>query len=236
MWIAPARAESLRLVAFGDSLTAGLGLDQSDAYPAQLEKTLKAKGYDVAIANAGVSGDTASAAAQRIDWSVPDGTDGVIIALGGNDILRGIDPAITRKAMTDIIMRLKQRGIPVLLAGMQASANLGADFAKSFDAIFPELAGTRVSHCWSGFVAYTFDHMMHSGVHDGIHYAMGYCGSGVGMAGYLGSRVGRAAAGIDADLGAFSRIPFQSRPFYTGNPWFLAPSVAVYRLRDRLGI
>ncbi|MCB1482326.1 MAG: arylesterase [Rhodobiaceae bacterium] len=141
MWIAPARAESLRLVAFGDSLTAGLGLDQSDAYPAQLEKTLKAKGYDVAIANAGVSGDTASAAAQRIDWSVPDGTDGVIIALGGNDILRGIDPAITRKAMTDIIMRLKQRGIPVLLAGMQASANLGADFAKSFDAIFPELAG-----------------------------------------------------------------------------------------------
>lgn len=140
MWIAPARAESLRLVAFGDSLTAGLGLDQSDAYPAQLEKTLKAKGYDVAIANAGVSGDTASAAAQRIDWSVPDGTDGVIIALGGNDILRGIDPAITRKAMTDIIMRLKQRGIPVLLAGMQASANLGADFAKSFDAIFPELA------------------------------------------------------------------------------------------------
>ena len=140
MWIAPARAESLRLVAFGDSLTAGLGLDQSDAYPAQLEKTLKAKGYDVAIANAGVSGDTASAAAQRIDWSVPDGTDGVIIALGGNDILRGIDPAITRKAMADIIMRLEKRGIPVLLAGMQASANLGADFAKSFDAIFPELA------------------------------------------------------------------------------------------------
>ena len=102
--------------------------------------------------------------------------------------------------------------------------------------LFPELAGTRISHSWTGIVAFTFDTLMHCGEDKGLYYATGYCGSGVGMAGYLGSRVGRAAAGIDADLGAFSRIPFQSRPFYTGNPWFLAPSVAVYRLRDRLGI
>lgn len=139
LWISPAQAETVNLVAFGDSLTAGLGLDQGEAYPAQLEKALKDKGYDVVITNAGVSGDTVSAAAQRIDWSVPDGTDGVIVALGGNDILRGIDPAITRKAMTDIVNRLEARGIPVLLAGMQASANLGEDFTGQFDAIYTDL-------------------------------------------------------------------------------------------------
>ena len=140
LWIAPAQADPVNLVAFGDSLTAGLGLDQGEAYPAQLEKALKDKGYEVAIANAGVSGDTASAAAQRVDWSVTDGTAGVIIALGGNDLLRGIDPAITRKAMTDIVTRLEKRGIPVLLAGMRAPANLGEDYAKEFDAIFSDLA------------------------------------------------------------------------------------------------
>ena len=140
-WIAPVKAEPLHLVAFGDSLTAGLGLEQADAYPARLERALKDKGYDVTIANAGVSGDTASAAAQRVDWSVPEGTDGVIIALGGNDLLRGIDPAITGKAMSEIVTRLETRGIPVLLAGMRAPANLGSDYAERFDAIFPGLAG-----------------------------------------------------------------------------------------------
>ncbi|KJS09176.1 MAG: oxidoreductase [Hoeflea sp. BRH_c9] len=102
--------------------------------------------------------------------------------------------------------------------------------------LFPELKHTRISHSWSGIVAFTFDTLMHCGEDSGLYYAMGYCGSGVGMAGYLGSKVGKAAAGFEKDLGAFSQIPFQTRPLYTGDPWFLAPSVAVYRLRDRLGI
>ncbi len=102
--------------------------------------------------------------------------------------------------------------------------------------LFPELAQTRISHSWAGTVAFTFDTLMHCGEDNNLFYAMGYCGSGVGMAGYLGSKLGRAAAGIDRNLGPFSQIPFQSRPLYSGNPWFLAPSVALYRLRDRLGI
>lgn len=101
--------------------------------------------------------------------------------------------------------------------------------------LFPDLKGTRISHSWAGIVAFTFDTLMHCGEDNNLFYAMGYCGSGVGMAGYLGSKLGRAAAGVDTDLGAFSKIPFRTRPFYTGNPWFLAPSVAAYRLRDRLG-
>ncbi|MEM5470220.1 FAD-binding oxidoreductase [Hoeflea sp. AS60] len=102
--------------------------------------------------------------------------------------------------------------------------------------LFPELSQTRISHSWAGIVAFTFDTLMHCGEDKGLYYAMGYCGSGVGMAGYLGSRLGRTAAGVDKELGAFSQIPFPTRPFYTGKPWFLGPSVAVYRLRDRLGI
>lgn len=102
--------------------------------------------------------------------------------------------------------------------------------------LFPELADTRISHSWAGTVAFSFDTLAHCGEDNGLFYAMGYCGSGVGMAGYLGARTGRAAAGLDATPGAFSRTKFQTRPFYTGSPWFLAPSVAFFRLRDRLGI
>ena len=134
-----AGAETIRLVAFGDSLTAGYGLAANDAYPARLEARLRADGHDVRIDNAGASGDTASAAARRLDWSVPEGTDGVIVALGGNDLLRGIDPAVTRSALTRIIDRLAERGIPVLLAGMRAPVNLGTDYATAFEAIFTDL-------------------------------------------------------------------------------------------------
>jgi glycine/D-amino acid oxidase-like deaminating enzyme len=102
--------------------------------------------------------------------------------------------------------------------------------------LFPDLTGTRISHSWAGIVAFTFDTLMHCGEDNGLFYAGGYCGSGVGMAGYLGSKLGKAAAGFDPDMGAFSAIPFRTRPLYTGNPWFLAPSVAAYRLRDKLGI
>jgi glycine/D-amino acid oxidase-like deaminating enzyme len=100
--------------------------------------------------------------------------------------------------------------------------------------IFPELARTRVSHAWHGLVAYTFDELMHIGRHDGIHYAMGYCGAGVGMASYLGMRIGQQVLGLSEGRTAFDGLAFETRPLYTGNPWFLAPSVAYYRWRDRM--
>ena len=137
----PARAEeSVTLVALGDSLTAGYNLPASEAFPAQMEAALRERGHDVTIINAGVSGDTASGGRDRVDWSVEDGTDGVILALGANDMLRGLDPARTRAALAATIARLQERGIAVLLAGMMAGRNLGPDFAQAFDAIYPELA------------------------------------------------------------------------------------------------
>ncbi|MDF2995344.1 MAG: arylesterase [Xanthobacteraceae bacterium] len=135
-----ARAEPILLVAFGDSLTAGLGLPASEAFPAKLEAALKAKGHDVVIENAGVSGDTTSAGLARLDWSIPDGTQGVILELGANDALRGLDPAITEKALDETLARLKARKIPVLFAGMLAPPNMGADYKQRFDAIYPALA------------------------------------------------------------------------------------------------
>jgi acyl-CoA thioesterase-1 len=135
-----AQEQPIRLVALGDSLTAGYGLPQEAAFPAVLERVLRAKGHKVEIANAGVSGDTASAGLDRLDWSVPDGTDGVIVALGANDMLRGIDPAVPRQAIDTIVERLKTRGIPVMLAGMAASRNLGPDYAQKFDSLYPEIA------------------------------------------------------------------------------------------------
>jgi glycine/D-amino acid oxidase-like deaminating enzyme len=101
--------------------------------------------------------------------------------------------------------------------------------------IFPELARIRISHSWAGFVAYTFDEMMHVGAQDGLYYAMGYCGSGVGMAGYLGMRIGQQVLGRKDGATAFDGLPFATRPYYWGKPWFLAPAVAYYRWCDRLG-
>jgi acyl-CoA thioesterase-1 len=135
-----AMAEPLRIVAFGDSLTAGLGLPEKEAFPVKLQAALKAKGHDVEVINAGVSGDTASGGLARLDWSVPDNTAAVILELGANDALRGTDPAATRKALDEAIRRLKARKIPVLLAGMQAPRNMGADYIAAFDRIFPDLA------------------------------------------------------------------------------------------------
>ncbi|GJE25825.1 hypothetical protein LKMONMHP_0668 [Methylobacterium organophilum] len=131
---------TLKLVALGDSLTAGYRLPADQAFPAVLERALKAKGFSVEIANAGVSGDTTTGGLDRLDWSVPDGTDGVILELGANDMLRGTDPAVPRKALGAILARLKERNIPVLLAGMKASRNLGPDYVARFDAIYPDLA------------------------------------------------------------------------------------------------
>jgi acyl-CoA thioesterase I len=130
----------VRIVAFGDSLTAGYGLPADAAFPARLANALEAKGARVEIANAGVSGETSSDGLARLDWSVPEGTDAVILEFGANDALRGIDPKITREALETILVRLKQRGIAVLLAGMLAPPNLGIEFTRAFDAIFPDLA------------------------------------------------------------------------------------------------
>jgi acyl-CoA thioesterase I len=133
----------VRIVALGDSLTAGFGVAREAAFPARLEAALKAKGLAVAIVNAGVSGDTASGGLARLDWSVPEGTDAVIVELGANDALRGIDPAVTRAALDRILHRLNERRIVALLAGMRAPPNMGPDYVRAFDAIFPELAAAH---------------------------------------------------------------------------------------------
>jgi acyl-CoA thioesterase-1 len=133
-------AEPYRIVGFGDSLMAGYGLTPGKSFPERLEAALRSRGHDVVIANAGVSGDTTSAGLSRLDWSVPEGTDLVILELGANDMLRGISPAVTRENLDKMISRLKQRGIAVLLAGMVAAPNLGGDYADAFNTIFPELA------------------------------------------------------------------------------------------------
>lgn len=138
--LAAQAAEPLRIVALGDSLTAGYGLPQEAAFPAVMEKALREKGLAVEIANAGVSGDTASAGLARLDWSVPEGTDGVILALGANDMLRGVPPDVTRKALEDIVSRLAARRIPVMLVGMLAAPNLGEDYRRRFDAIYRDIA------------------------------------------------------------------------------------------------
>ncbi|AMJ62134.1 arylesterase [Bosea sp. PAMC 26642] len=130
----------LKLVALGDSLSAGYNLPGNAAFPAVLEQALRQKGVSVEIVNAGVSGDTAQGGLERLDWSVPDGTDGVILELGANDALRGIDPAATEKTLDTIVARLKARGIPVLLAGMYAPRNLGPEYFQRFDGLFPRLA------------------------------------------------------------------------------------------------
>ncbi|WP_075291700.1 arylesterase [Pararhizobium arenae] len=137
-----ARAEPLQLVGFGDSLMAGYQLPPEDAFPARLEKALKAKGHDIVISNAGVSGDTTSGGLARIDWSVPEGTKGVILELGANDALRGIPPEESRKNLIAMIEKLKSRNIPVLLVGMLAPPNMGDDYAARFNPIYPELSQT----------------------------------------------------------------------------------------------
>jgi acyl-CoA thioesterase-1 len=130
----------IKMVVLGDSLSAGLGLSASSAFPARLQKSLEAKGIAVDMINAGVSGDTTSGGRDRLDWSVPEGTEAVILELGANDALRGIDPSVTRAALTEILTRLKARSIAVLLCGMLAPPNYGSDYSARFNAIYPELA------------------------------------------------------------------------------------------------
>ena len=165
---ATAADKPLQIVALGDSLTAGLGLTEQDAFPARLQQALAAKGIVATISNAGVSGDTMSGGLARLDWSVPAGTDAVILELGANDALRGLDPALTRRALNEILSALAKRNIPVLLCGMLAPPNLGADYGRTFNAIFPDLAKQY------GLVFYPFfidgivaDRKLNQ--HDGLH-------------------------------------------------------------------
>ncbi|TIU48689.1 MAG: arylesterase [Mesorhizobium sp.] len=139
--ISSARAEPFKIVGFGDSLMAGFGLGPGQGFTDKLQAALRARGHDVTVADAGVSGDTSSGGLARLDWSVPDGTQLVILELGANDMLRGVSPDITRKNLDAMLGKLNERKIAVLLAGMRAAPNLGADYQNAFDAIFPNLAG-----------------------------------------------------------------------------------------------
>jgi acyl-CoA thioesterase-1 len=149
---ADSAGRTVKLVAFGDSLMAGYQLAGAAAFPVQLERALKSKGLAVEVANAGVSGDTSSNGLARLDWSVPDGTDAVLLELGANDMLRGIDPDITRDALREIVRRLKARKIEVLLCGMLAAPNLGPDYAQSFNAIYPQLVAQNDLLCYPFFL------------------------------------------------------------------------------------
>lgn len=138
---APLAAERpVKVVVLGDSLAAGFNLPASAAFPSRLERALTAKGHAVEIVNAGVSGDTATGGLARLDWSVPDGTEAVIVELGANDMLRGLDPKLTARALDEIVRRLSERRIAVLLAGMRAIPNLGIAYVDGFEAIYPGIA------------------------------------------------------------------------------------------------
>jgi acyl-CoA thioesterase-1 len=133
-------AKPIKMVVLGDSLSAGYGLPAGAAFPVRLQKALDTKGIKVDMINAGVSGDTSSGGRDRLDWSVPEGTEAVIVELGANDALRGTDPAVTRAALSDILTQLKARGVSVLLCGMVAPPNYGSDYAARFNTIYPDLA------------------------------------------------------------------------------------------------
>ena len=135
-----AQTKPINIVAFGDSLTAGYRLAPDQAFPVRLEAKLKARGHDVAVVNAGVSGDTTAAGRARMEWSMPEGADAVILELGANDALRGLPPEQARANLEAMITALNAKGAEILLAGMQAPRNYGPEYASAFDRIFPELA------------------------------------------------------------------------------------------------
>ncbi len=160
--------DKIKLVAFGDSLTAGYGVRPGEAFPVQLEAALRAKGLNVEVINSGVSGDTASAGLERFDWAVPDDADAVILELGANDALRGVAPEQTSMTLDKLLTKLGERKLPVLLAGMRAPKNWGDDYANKFDAIFPTLASKHNALLYPFFLdGVVMDRSMNQG--DGIH-------------------------------------------------------------------
>ncbi|MGC9955351.1 arylesterase [Roseiarcus sp.] len=136
----PVAARTIRLVVLGDSLTAGLGLPPGKAFPDRLQAALRARGLDVDVLNAGVSGDTAADGLARYDWAVPANADALIVELGANDMLRGLEPEATKKALSAILDKAHAARLPTLIAGMRAAPNLGAEYDRAFDAIYPALA------------------------------------------------------------------------------------------------
>lgn len=135
-----ARAEPLTIAALGDSLTQGYGLPQEDGFVPQLQKWLQAEGADVVLINAGVSGDTTAGGAARVDWTLTPEVGAMIVALGGNDLLRGIDPAVSRDNLETILKAADKADVPVLLIGMEAPGNYGADYKRAFEANYSELS------------------------------------------------------------------------------------------------
>ena len=140
MMIQPAAAQPVTIMALGDSLTAGYGLQPSDAFPVKLEAALKARGHDVTVVNAGVSGDTAVDGYSRLDWSLSEDVDAVIVELGANDALRGLPPEQAEAALDGILTKLAEKKIPALIAGMRAPPNMGPDYMTAFDGMYPRLA------------------------------------------------------------------------------------------------
>lgn len=136
----PAFAKSVTLLVLGDSLTAGLGLAPQDAFPAKLEAALKPRYPDLKIVNAGVSGDTAADGLARLDWALTDDVGGLIVGLGANDALRGLDVAQTETALDGILTKAQHRNLPVLILGMKAPPNMGPDYVARFDGLYPRLA------------------------------------------------------------------------------------------------
>lgn len=128
------------MAALGDSLTQGYGLPQEEGFVPQLERWLRENGHDAAVLNAGVSGDTTAGGLSRLDWTLTPEVEALIVTLGGNDVLRGLDPAASRDNLDGILRAAGERGLPVLLVGMQAPSNYGADYKAAFDAIYPALA------------------------------------------------------------------------------------------------
>lgn len=165
---AEAEAKSTVIVAFGDSLTAGYMLPANEAFPAQLQMALESKGHKVQVVNAGVSGDTSAAGLQRLDWSLQGDADAVILELGANDSLRGVDPDLTRTALDKILAAIKAKGADVLLAGMRAPNNWGADYVTKFEAIYPDLAAKHGAALYPFFldgVALDPKFIMQDGLH-----------------------------------------------------------------------
>lgn len=164
-----AESPPITIVAFGDSLSAGFMLPQSAAFPAQLQVALAAKGYKVAVVNAGVSGDTSAGGLQRLDWSLQDKVDGVIVELGANDALRGIEPGLTKDNLDKIIARIKAKGIDVLLAGMKAPGNWGPEYQAAFNVIYPELAAKHAIALYPFFLENVLGGASDLTMDDGLH-------------------------------------------------------------------
>jgi acyl-CoA thioesterase I len=162
------KAQPVRIVVFGDSLVAGFEIKAADAFPAQLERALKARGHAVVVINAGVSGDTTASALERLRWAVPERTDAVIVELGANDALRGLDPGRAKANLDRIVAALKAGGSEVLLAGMLAPRNFGPDYARAFDAIYADLASKHGTLLYPFFLdGVALDRALNLG--DGLH-------------------------------------------------------------------